>query len=248
MNNFKFVILSLLSFSTSSQTISIVTEHLSPFQIVKENNEITGFSTDIIIAALNRTPHKYTLEANPWDISYNQALKDSSTCIYSLAFTPERESKFQWSSEVIINRTISYYSLRSKNIELSHIKEVEKYKVAVIKNDVTHHYMLTKGFKENKNLYVMENYDALIYMLEKRKNNIDLILLNDELLKNRVSNKEQRSRYKKTLLIDEFKLLFYFACNINAPKQVIADFSQALREIKLDGTYQIIVEKWQPYF
>jgi polar amino acid transport system substrate-binding protein len=247
--HFKITLFSLLimSFSVSSQHITVVTEHLAPFQIVDKNNNITGFSTDVVKAILNKTPHTYTIEANPWTVSYNQALKNSDICIYSLAYTESRKNKFQWAGE-LIRSTTSFYSLSSREISISHIEEAKKYNVAVIKDDVAHHYLLSKGFQENKNLYVLENYNALLDLLEIRKDSIDLIILNDELLKNRVKNSADKEKYKQVLLLDELELIFQIACNLKLPKQVVDDISTALKQIKSDDTYQTIKAKWQSYF
>ncbi len=247
--HFSFLLFLLLtmSFSALSQHITVVTEHLAPFQIVDKNKNITGFSTDVIKAVLNKPPHTYEIEANPWTVSYNQALKNSNTCIYSLAYTKPRKDKFQWSGE-LIRSTTSFYSLSSREISISHIEEAKKYNVAVIKDDVAHHYLLSKGFQENKNLYVLENYNALLDLLEIRKDSIDLVILNDVLLKNRIKDLADKNKYKQVFLIDELGLIFHIACNLNMPKQVVDDISLALEQVKADGTYQQIKTKWQSYF
>jgi polar amino acid transport system substrate-binding protein len=65
-----------------SAKLNIVTEHFPPFQIV-ESNTITGLSSEIIKATLKTAQFSYNLSAYPWSASYQQALKQANTCIYT---------------------------------------------------------------------------------------------------------------------------------------------------------------------
>ena len=242
-----FCLIALISGPIAATEITLVTEHLAPFQIIKKNQEITGFSTDIVKAALARTPYSYTIEANPWNISYNQALKNSNTCIFSLAYTPSRKPLFQWAGE-LTRSTLSFYSLSSRNITITNINEAKNFNVAVIRDDVSHQYLLSKGFTEQKNIYVMDNYDALLDLLEKRKSIIDLVILNDELLKNRIKNLSDKAKYRKVFEIKDLTLIFNIGCNLKVDKKIVDDISKALNTIKADGTYQKIKNKWRSYF
>jgi len=196
---------------------------------------------------LNRTNYQYEIKANPWSISYKQAIKNKDTCIYSMAYTKERSQLFQWTGE-LIHSTTSFYSLSAKNITLGAFEDAIELNVAVIKDDVTHHFLLTKGFVEGENLYVLENYDALLSMLDKRQMSIDLVILNDELLKNRVMTSNEKSKYKKHFVIDELKFKFHLACNLNIPIEVVNNLSDSLASVKDDGTYDKIEKKWKSYF
>jgi len=238
------LLLLFANFYSSAQQLSIVTEHLAPFQIVKKNGDISGFSTEIIKAALDKTQYAYTISAFPWTFSYNQVLRDNNTCIYSLAYTPERSKKFIWVGE-ISRSSISFYSLKAKNISLTNIEDAKVYNVAVIKDDLSHHYLLSKGFEVGKHFNVIDNYDALLKMLERRQGSIDLVILNDELLKNRLKSQKEQNKYKKSFVVDDLELVFYFACNRELSKEVTDKISTAFDEIKSDGSYQEIKNKWQ---
>ena len=240
------VILSLFSSFLSAQQLNIVTEHLAPFQIINDN-KISGFSTEVVREILDRTTYNHRIKANPWTISYQQAIKSKNTCIYSMAYTEERNKLFQWTGE-LVRSTTSFYSLKSRNITLKTFEDARKHNIAVIKDDVTHHFLLSKGFIESKNLYVLENYDALLTMLERRKSSIDLVILNDELLKNRLHSLALESKYNKNLRINELDFIFHLACNLNMPKEIINNISSSLSAIKKDGTYERIKDKWKQYF
>jgi polar amino acid transport system substrate-binding protein len=76
------IIAMVFSDEALSAKLNIVTEHFPPFQIV-ESNTITGLSSEIIKATLKTAQFSYNLSAYPWSASYQQALKQANTCIYT---------------------------------------------------------------------------------------------------------------------------------------------------------------------
>ena len=68
---------------------------------------------------------------------------------------------------------------------VSNISEASKYNIAVISDNVTHHYLLTKGSVEKENLYVVNDYDALLKLFNLPSRHIDLVVLNNDFLTNR---------------------------------------------------------------
>ena len=209
----KGIFLSTILFcsSTIGAKINIVTEHLAPFQIVADKT-IGGLSTEIIETTLKETNIRYNLEAHAWSLSYNRALHKENTCIYSLAYIPERKPLFQWIGNITAS-SISLYALSKNKIKITSLSQALNYKIAVIKDDVTHHFLLSKGFVENENLYVMNNYDSLLQLLEIPSRQIDLVVLNDDLLNNRVKNSNEATKYKSVFLLQDLTLDFYFACS-----------------------------------
>ncbi|WP_158089126.1 substrate-binding periplasmic protein [Cognaticolwellia mytili] len=220
-----------------------MTEHLAPFQIVTEES-INGLSTEIITAALHESQINYSLEAHPWSHSYNRALHVANTCIYSLAYIPERKEKFQWVGHITTS-SISLYALSKNAIAIKNIEQAKNYRIAVIKDDVTHHFLMSKGFVENKNLYVMNNYDSLLKLLEIPNRQIDLIVLNDDLLKNRVQNSAETQKYKAVFMLEELTLDFRFACSLNTDKTIVNSLKKAMDKMERQGVNSAIRKKWQ---
>tara|TARA_R110000744_G_scaffold54996_6_gene116457 strand:+ start:4822 stop:5598 length:777 start_codon:yes stop_codon:yes gene_type:complete len=232
----------LFSHSAASASINIVTEHLAPFQIVKDK-AISGLSTEIIQATLKEANITYNIDAHPWSLSYNRALKEENTCIYSIVRIPQRDALFQWVGHIAISST-SFYSLKNSPIKISSLEQAKDYKVAVIKDDVAHHYLLSKGFIENKNIYVMDNNEALLKLLEVPNRQIDLVVINDDLLTNRVNNAIESSKYKNVHTFENFKFEFYFACSLKTEKSIIQSLSKAMDKLEKKGDFTKIKMKW----
>ncbi|MBU2925400.1 transporter substrate-binding domain-containing protein [Colwellia sp. 1_MG-2023] len=240
------LIICVMIFSANIQAkeLTILTEHLAPFQIV-DKNEISGISTEIVEATLKNSSFDYNIEAYPWSLSYNRALHEEDTCIYSIGRIPERELLFNWVGQ-IISSTVSMYSLASSTIKISTLNDAKKYKTAVIRDDVTHHFLLSKGFIENKNLYVMDNYDSLLQLLEKPSRNIDLVVLNDDLILHRVKSTEAASKYKSVYSVQDFTLDFHFACSITTEQHVVAELKKIMQKLEQEGILPAIRKKWTP--
>ena len=226
-----------------AQKITILTEHLAPFQIVS-GETIGGISTEIINATLKEANYEYQISAYPWSISFNRAKREKNTCIYSLSRIPDREPFFNWVGH-IISSTVSLHSLASKNIIITELNDAKKYKIAVIREDVTHHFLLSKGFIENENLYVMDNYDSLLKLLEIPSRNIDLVVINDDLIYNRVKSTEAASKYKNVYNMKDLTLNFYFACSLNTEKDIVDKLKATMKKLEQQGNFAVIRKKWR---
>ena len=223
--------------------LTVVTEHLAPFQIVSKE-KITGFATEIVEAMLEHSKLNYELVAHSWSVSFYRAQKEKNTCIFSLSRIPERESLFQWLGHIGTS-TISLYGLKSSPISISNLNDAKKYKIAVIKDDVTHHFLLSKGFVENENLYVMANNKGLLKLLEISNRNIDLVVLNDDLLHYRVNKQDELIKYKNFFQLKNLMLDFYFACSLTTEQSIIQQLSDSMTVLEQRGDFDKIRQNWQ---
>jgi len=233
----------LFSGQVFATKLKILTEDLPPYQIVSED-AITGLSTEIVQATLAQTSYTYNIAAYPWSMAYNRAKHENNTCIYSIARIPQRESLFKWIGH-IASRSISLYSHKDIQVSVTTLEEAKKYNIAVIRNDVSHHYLLSKGFIENKNLYVTDNDKALLKFLNLPNRNIDLIVFNDLLLKSRVKSKAQRLQYKNVFQFKNLMLNFYLACSLNTEKHITDNLTKAMTKLDNLDVFSKIREKWE---
>ncbi|PKI17860.1 substrate-binding periplasmic protein [Colwellia sp. 12G3] len=237
------VFLGFFSGQVLSAKLNILTEHLAPYQIVS-GDSITGFSTEIVEATLKESQYTYEISAYPWALSFSRAKHEKNTCIYSLARIPQRESLFKWVGH-IASSTISLYSLKNSQIVIPTIQAAKKYNIAVIRDDVTHHFLLAKGFVENENLYVVNNYDALLKLLDLPSRHIDLVVLNDDLLKHRLKALEDKSKYINVFQFKELTLNFHFACSLNTEQKIVDNLIHAMKVLEKRGVLFGIRDKWK---
>jgi len=238
----------IISYSNAAEpTVLLVTEHLPPYQIINEDNVISGFATDVVIETLKRSHYNYKLNLYSWVRSYNLSLDKPNTCIFSIARIPVREKLFSWIGPITEKNNAVIWGLKSnKNSHLiKKINDIKKYVTAVNKNDATHIGMLQNGFIEGKHLYVLEHTKSLLKLLVKRPE-IDFIIADDITITHRAklaginTNLLQRVIEMKSLPLN-----FYLACNLKTSPSILSTLTQKLSDIHQDGTYEKILSKWK---
>lgn len=222
--------------------VLLLTEHLPPYQIVQQGS-ITGSATEITEAVFNHAKVEYELSASSWSDAYNIALRNHNVCLFSTSRIPQRESNFVWIGQINSMNTVLYRSVND-DFHVNTLEEAKNFKVAAIKDDVTHHFLLSQGFEENKNLYVLHTYDSLVELLDRSSRHIDFVVSTPELLKYRVKDKHKLSRYEQVLQVDELVLYHYLACNLNAPPQVVDRLRESFAILEERGDLQSIRQKW----
>jgi polar amino acid transport system substrate-binding protein len=251
MKKYILALISVLFFITDSfakqAEVTFVTEHLPPYQIVKEDSSIIGFATEVVLEVALRSEIDYSLKLYPWVRTYNLALKKSNYCIFSIARIPSREKLFKWIGPVTEKNNAVIWSLKS-NIhgrQVKTIDDLKNYITAVNKSDATHTGMLNIGLTEGENLYVLHHSKSLINLLVTRPE-IDFIVADDITIPHRV----MLAGFSDDLLhrvfeVKSLPLDFFLACNINTDSDIIEKLTTSLTNIHQDGTYKKIFSKWK---
>jgi len=227
--------------------VTFVTEHLPPYQIIKEDSSIIGFATEVVLEVALRAKINYSLNLYPWVRTYNLALKKSNYCIFSIARIPSREKLFKWIGPVTEKNNAVIWSLKSNvhGSEVKSIDDLKNYTTAVNKNDATHTGMLDIGLTENENLYVLHHSESLINLLVTRPE-IDFIVADDITIPHRAKlSGISVDLLQRVIEVKSLPLDFFLACNINTDSNIIEKLTTNLASIHQDGTYQKIFSKWK---
>jgi polar amino acid transport system substrate-binding protein len=89
----------------------------------------------------------------------------------------------------------------------------------------------------------MNNYDSLLKLLEIPSRQIDLVVLNDDLIANRVQNSAEAKKYKGVFMLKELTLDFYFACSLNTDKAIVDTLKKAMDKMEQQGINSAIKKK-----
>lgn len=273
MRLLSFSILFSFCFAANSKTIILLTEHLPPYQIVEQRTldqvsndhqdsddhqgsdgyqksndkqphvSITGSAVDVTKRIFEIANVPYKLEAYSWSDAYQFAQRKADVCLFSTARIPSRESEFKWVAQ-INSMQWSLYRSSKRNFVLDSFEDAKSYSIAAIKDDASHHYLLSKGFEEGKNLYVLNSYDSLLHILNAASRNIDIVLLNKPLLEYRVSDKTELQNYVELLAINEIILYQYLACNTQTDAKILKNLSDAFTKLYSSGEFLRIRAKW----
>ena len=224
---------------------TIVTENFPPFNYIDKKGKLVGISTEIVQEILNRLNMKDTpISVMDWDKAYQIALEKPNTIIYSLTRIKSRENKFKWVGPIATN----YWYLLSKKQPVTE-KKIDKISV--------------RNLKEAKNYSIGVQSQGAIYLYLKDKGFTNLVTTasNSESAKNLLDGKVQlwgeselaaasllRQQNKNPNILQKtFKLRkhnLYIAFNAETSDSLVAKFQKILEQMKNDGTYDKIVNKY----
>lgn len=207
-------LLLLLILQPCFAAITVVTENFPNFQHLDANGELKGSVVDKVMSGLEKSGVDYELSVNTWSISYNAALRDNNTCIFSMARLPARENKFTWIAH-IGGFSASFYSFKSEQVKVTNLAEAKKYRIAVLKNNYSHIYLKEQGFDERNQLILLDSFGNIYDVLKSRRSSIDLVVLSDEQFEYESDGDDSLEDLKPVLRLPVGTPQLYFACNKN---------------------------------
>lgn len=237
-------IFALSALSVKAKQLLVVTEDLPPFQMSTENGQISGAMVDITLLLLNEAQLDYRIQMYPWARAYDIALKQDNAIIFSILRSDSREKDFKWIGQIY---TLKSYlaGLKSRNeIKIESLEDAKQYAVGTIRDDLAESYLKSKGFVEDKNLYVSAKYTRLWQMLYNGRT--DLAFTNSTVWPYEIKNtgldpNDIIVHYE----IPDVSTKLYIAANKNIDSKVLAKLKHALTRIKADGRHQAILDKWK---
>ncbi len=242
---FKIVLLCLLSFMplTFAQQLRIVSEEVPPLQMLDANRQPAGAMVEVVNAMLKKAKLNTTIDIYPWARSYQLALNEKNTIIFSLFRDKNREEKFHWIGKLY---TVKSYlaTLKSRSdIKISNLTQAKNYSVGTIRGDLAENYLLENKFALNKNLFISSKYNILWELLYSGR--IDAAFTNSILWRYELEdiglNPDQ---VKLSYQVPNFASELYIAASLSTDKKIIDTLIKALKDIKADGSYQLILDKW----
>lgn len=225
-----------------SQTLQIATEEFPPYNY-RDNGQITGMSTEVVLAACKAVDLPTEINVYPWARTYEIAQTEPNTLIFSIARSPGREKRFQWAGTVAPAQSC-FFALRSRtDIRIDTLAEARKYYIITQLKGWIAQVLLKQEFVEGKHFFGITSADRAYLMLRTGRG--DLLGYPELVMYHVVKNtglKPERAVRKVYCFKDGLQL--YAAFSLNTPRKVVERFQTGLQVIKSDGTYQIILEKY----
>ena len=225
------------------KTITAVSEHWPPFQIVKRQQVIDGLSYDIVKAALNQAGISADIQGHAWARSYKIAQQQPNILIFSIARNPQREKLFKWVGEIIAINSSLWHIKGRDDIKIKNLADAKKFRLAVPRADVRHQYLTDHGFTSPKHLDVVSSNEQTLKMLVRGRT--DLIVANELVLAYLVKKlKMDASQFIKVNAINIHMGNLYVAFGPESNDRMVDKLSKALQQIKDNGTYDKLIEQW----
>jgi polar amino acid transport system substrate-binding protein len=130
----------------ASSGLRIITEVYPPYNFVDKDNNVTGQSTEIVQAILEKTGTQATIEVMPLSEGLALAQKGPKVVIYSLNRTPQREKLFKWVGP-IGHYEQAFYAKKGSTITLNKLEDAKNVgKIGVYKGDAGAQFLASQGF------------------------------------------------------------------------------------------------------
>lgn len=236
-----FVFLLILQCSAgviSAQEIHVVTEDWAPYNYMKDG-KIIGIGTEIVEATLEKAGVEGKIEIFPWARAYRKAQREKNVLIYSIVKNKEREHLFKWVGP-FAPRNLCLFKLRKRHdITINKIEDAKNYKIAVIRDDVTHQLLQSKKIP---GIQAVGNRESKINMLLIDR--VDLISGNEVALAFKMSLMGiPFNKVEKALTITE-EGGYYMAFSKTTEDGLVNRVKKALIDLKKEGIIQRILDSF----
>lgn len=228
-----------LAASAGSQTLTVVTEEYPPYNYQGSDKKITGMATEVVTEILKRTKINYKLGIYPWARAYQVAQDAPNVLIYSIGRNDQRENLFKWVG-VIAPYDVYLYRLKSRpEVKVDQMTDVKRYRIGAVRDDVRAQYLEKAGVPLD---LVIEDSANAKKLASQR---IDLFPI-DELALVALYKREglDPASVVKVFKLEALSAGLYMAFSKQTPDEMVRKCKAALAEIKRDGTFDRIRDKY----
>ncbi|VXC80311.1 Polar amino acid transport system substrate-binding protein [Pseudomonas sp. 8Z] len=233
LNRAIWLMILLSSIATAqAQSIRAVTEDSRYAHII--DGKVAGPATAVVEATLKEAGLEYQLSLYPWARAYDLAQQQPNVLIYLIARTPEREAQFKWVGEVI-DYQFSFYKMRSRqDIQVNSIEDAKRYLIGVVRDDVRHSYLMSKGF--TKLALASQNLDSMRRLVNGQIELLPLIEADARRLSVEVG--KQFSDLERVATLEVGSGGLYLAYSLATDDAIVERTRQAFARIRDSGQLQ----------
>ena len=218
--------------------LQIITEDFAPFNFRSKEGKITGQSTEIVQEILSRLNLEIDIHLMPWNDGYELALSEPDVILYSTFRTTEREKLFQWVGPIGSDEYV-FYALKNSDLSINSLEEAKTVTAIGVVQDDARHQFLKKNNLTNLKLYPndAECYKAL------EGGDVELVVGTSITM----AQMAQQAGVDPSDLKPVYTLRktpLYIAFNKNTSIDIVKQWQDALNEMKGDGTFDAINERW----
>lgn len=111
--------------SAVAEQLTFVTEEQPPMNYTDpETGEVTGISTRLVRAMLQKADVGAEFRLMPWRRAFRLALSAPNTCLYTAVRTPEREARFQWVGP-LFNSRWAFFQRKGGTFEVNSLEDLK---------------------------------------------------------------------------------------------------------------------------
>lgn len=249
-------ILFINSFSVkATPKVLVVTEHYPPNSIISDSGEVSGFLVELTERIFKRAQLESHIIGLPWPRAYKTVLTTPNTLIFSIRRTTNRENLFKWAGSVFKQSQdpwnpskhfkVSLLARKDANLDIATKQQLLTYSVSSTRNDALTDFLIDEyHWPKKKVLQAKDWAQSIKLMIQGRA---DLVAGYQGYFELYL---EQQGLADKVKTVFEFPInnnnfKLHFAFNFQTDEAIIKKFTDARLSIMNDGSYEVLLKKWQ---
>lgn len=237
------MVLLLLFFSFLSAedvVLRIITEEYHPLSFTNSDGEVSGLGTDVVREITRRIGHSDNIQVLPWARAYRMAQTEPDIALFTVTMTEERRPMFKWVGPIGTMRT-GFYGRAGSNVVVNNIEDAKNLRrVGAYRDGFDEQILLKKGFTN------LDSTGSMVTNINKlMAGRIDVTTATNVTIRGILEETDYKMQDIKDLYTF-FVSDFFIAFSLEVPDEVVETWQNALNEMKKDGTFAEIYEKWLP--
>ena len=217
-----------------AETLRLLTEEAPPFNFL-QNGQVAGISVELMRLAAERAGVEISIDLEPWQRAYQDALDNADACVFSTTVTDERRPLFKWVGPLVRNDW-AFIAHRDRHIRIETLDDARRYVVGVYQGDVRETYLVgLGGFR----LSAVGHNDLNAKLLEAGR--IDLWASSTD----QIWTERQRGNTDLEIVYKFRSVELGAACNKQVPDALVAHLNGALDRIRAAGLDRAIESKYR---
>lgn len=234
-----FVATCLVAHAALAQNLNIYTEDWPPMNFMGKNGP-DGMAVEVVKALQVRTGNKDAIQLVPWARGYKAVTEDDNAMLFSLGRSPEREKLMSMLGPIAVSKTVLY----TRKGEAARLKALDSdlYKLAVgaYRGSIFADTARKRGFLNLDQANSPQNSSKMLFARR-----FDLWVEGSMAVGSILTETGHTfADVEEVMVLDSLEL--YLAFSIKTPASTIALWENALRQMKKDGSFQKIHQKWFP--
>ena len=235
--------LMLMSTSVNADKLRFVAEELPPFHFTNMDKKPDGALVEVVKAVLAQAKLQGSIELVPFARAYSASKNIENVFMFSLLKTPVRNSAFKWAGQTYKTEAFLIGLKGRTDIKLNTLNDAKDYSVGTIRGYYSETFLRQVGFKEHQNLSLSVKYTHMWQMLFKGR--IDFVLTNFIALDREIASAGlDANNVEQYLSVLHFPDELHIATGLKTSDKVVNQLRMALIEIKANGRYQQIIDRW----
>lgn len=211
-----------------------------PPVVFSEEGRASGLASDVVNEIQRRLGTRVAIQVLPWTRAYRMAVKGPNVVLFPTMRTKARVSQFKWVGPLMTAQT-GFYSLSGTGPAIASLAEARTVsRVLVPRGFFSQQILQNAGFD---NLKEVSTPETMVRMLIRGR---APLMVSDNITLGTLLGKVGGARSDVKLQFTFLKTQAYIAFSRDVPDALIQEWQHSLDEMKRDGTFARLYQKWLP--